>query len=331
MPPPIRFGALGVARITPRALVYPVDSEPNAVIWAVAARDRARAEAFAAHEHIRTVEDSYQALIDNPNVNAIYNPLPIALHHEWTLKALAAGKHVLCEKSLASNAAEAREMADAARDASLVLMDAFHYRYHPMFVKTVELLRAGAIGEIEHLDASFHTSGAADPGDIRMNYAMGGGVTMDIGCYPISWVRHAMGEEPEVVEAEAETGPPDVDLMLSARMRFPSGATAAISGDMRPDTEFKAELTVTGSRGKLHVQNPLIPQHGHHLELANADGTQRIELDRRTTYAYQLDAFIDAVLNGAPLWTDGEDAVKQMTAIDACYEAAGLPRRGLDR
>ena len=331
MPPPIRFGALGVANITARALVHPVDSEPNAVIWAIAARDRTRAEAFAAHTGIRTVEDDYQSVIDNPDVNAVYNPLPIALHREWTLKALAAGKHVLCEKSFSSNAEEAREMADAASDSSLVLMDAFHYRYHPIFEKTVELLRSGRIGQIEHMDASFHTAGSGDPGNIRMNYALGGGVTMDIGCYPIHWVRHAMGEEPEVIDAEAETGPPDVDLALKARMRFPSGVTASVSGDMRPDATFTATLTVTGSEGKLHVENPLVPQRGHRLKVETAAGLETIELDRRTSYGYQLDAFIAAVLDGAPLWTDAEDAVKQMTVIDACYEAAGLPRRGLKR
>lgn len=186
MPAVIRFGVLSAAKITPRALVHPIASEPQAVIWSIAARDRGRAEAFAAAHGVRSVADDYQAVIDDPDVNVIYNPLPISMHHEWTLKALAAGKHVLCEKSFASNAVEAREMADAARDAGLVAMDAFHYRYHPVFVRAVELLRSGRIGTIEHVAAKFHTS-IADPENIRMIYEMGGGVTMDIGCYPVSW------------------------------------------------------------------------------------------------------------------------------------------------
>jgi predicted dehydrogenase len=304
-----------------------VNDEPRAVIQVIAARDRARAEAYATVEGIPVVADDYQAVIDHPEVDAIYNPLPISLHHEWTLKALAAGKHVLCEKSFANNAREAREMADAAHDANLVLMDAFHYRYHPAFVRAVELLRAGRIGTIEHLEAVFHTS-VTDPDNIRYNLALGGGVTMDIGCYPISWVRHAAGEEPEVVAAEAVTGPPEVDTMLAANFRFPSGATAHISGDMRPGTEFEATLTVTGGAGKLHFENPLVPQRGHRIDLETSEGTETIELDRRSTYAYQLDAFLDAVESGAPLWTDGEEAVQQMTAIDACYTAAGLQLRG---
>lgn len=329
MPAAIRFGVLSAAKITPRALVHPIASEPQAVIWSIAARDRGRAEAFAAAHGIRGVADDYQAVIDDPDVNVIYNPLPISMHHEWTLKALAAGKHVLCEKSFASNAAEAREMADAAREAGLVVMDAFHYRYHPVFVRTVELLRSGRIGTIEHVAAKFHTS-ITDPENIRMQYPLGGGVTMDIGCYPISWVRHATGEEPEVVEAEAEVGPPQVDLMLKAEMRFPSGATGEVSGDMRPGTAFEASLTVTGSEGRLHVQNPLVPDTGHRIELETGAGIETIELDRRPSYGYQLDAFVAAVLEGEPLLTDGEDAVKQMATIDACYEAAGLMRRGLE-
>jgi len=324
---PLRIGVLGVANITPRALTEPVNDEPRAVLQAIAARDRARAEAYASDERIPNVHDDYQAVIDDPEVEVIYNPLPISLHHEWTLKALAAGKDVLCEKSIAMNAGEAREMADAARDAGRVLMDAFHYRYHPAFIRTVELLRDGRIGTIEHLEAIFHTA-VTDLTNIRLIYAMGGGVTMDIGCYPVSWVRHASGEEPAVISATAETGPEHVDTMLEAELRFPSGATGRVSGDMRAGTEFANSLTVTGSSGKLHFENPLVPQRGHHIDLETVDGSERLEFDRRGTYHYQLDAFLDAVERGAPLWTDGEDAVRQMAAIDACYVAAGLPLRG---
>ncbi len=323
---PLRIGVLGVARITPRALTEPVNDEPRAVLQSIAARDRARAEAYAADEGIPNVHDGYQGVIDDPGVEAVYNPLPISLHHEWTLKALAAGKHVLCEKSIALNAREAREMADAARDAGLVLMDAFHYRYHPAFKRAVELLREGRIGTIERLEAVFHTA-VTNTTDIRMIYETGGGVTMDIGCYPVSWVRHASGEEPEVVSATAEVGPPNVDTMLEAELRFPSGATGHVSGDMREGTEFANSLTVTGSAGRLHFENPLVPQRGHYIDLETTDGSERLEFDRRGTYHYQLDAFLDAIDHDAPVLTDGDDAARQMAAIDACYEAAGLPIR----
>ena len=326
----VRFGTLGVAQITPRALLHPVDSERNARVVAVAARDRERATAFAAHEHIPHVLNDYQEVIDHPDVNAIYNPLVISLHKPWSIRALEAGKHVLCEKSFALNEAEAQAMADVAAARGLVLMDAFHYRYHPVFVRAVDIVRSGLIGEVEHVEGYFHIP-VNDPDNIRMKYELGGGVTMDIGCYPISWLRHVTGQEPTVVGATATVGPPGVDLTMVAQFRFPNGATGTSSGDMAPDTRFRADLTVRGSAGSLYVQNPLVPQMGHELVITNADGERRETFDRRPSYGYQLDAFIDAVMSGAELLTGAEDAVRQMRVIDAVYRAAGMTPRGTER
>ena len=329
MAPAIRFGVLGVARITPRALTRPADYQRDVGIYAIAARDKRRAESFAQHEHIRIVADDYQSVIDHPDVNAIYNPLVISLHKPWTLAALDAGKHVLCEKSFALNAEEAATMAAKAKATGLVLMDAFHYRYHPMFIRAKEILDSGTIGELLHVEAAFHIP-VNDPDNIRMQYELGGGVTMDIGCYPISWIRHITGEEPTVTKASAVEGPPNVDLILKADYVLPSGATAVSSGDMSIDARFRAELTVTGTLGTLKALNPLVPQTGHAIEITTASGTTVEQRDRRPTYDYQMDAFIEAVVHGKPLLTDADDAVKQMQVIDACYDAAGLPRRGLE-
>ncbi len=326
----IRFGTLGAARITPRALLYPCMDEPAAAVVAVAARSRDRAESFAAWSGIPTVLDTYEDLITFDGIDAVYNPLPIAAHRDWTIRALEAGKHVLCEKSFASNAAEAEEMAAAARKADRMVMDAFHYRYHPLFIRAREIVANGELGELEHVEAVFQVPGAnirAD--DIRRIYSQGGGVTMDIGCYPVSMVRHITGEEPTVLSAQAETGPPEIDLMLSAEMSFSSGATASVLGDMRDGIPFRAGIHVRGSNGEMTVTNPLIPQNGHRLKVV-IGGDETIEtFDRRPTYGYQLDAFLRAVETGEEPLTGGNDAINQMRAIDACYEAAGLPLRGL--
>ena len=325
----IRFGTLGTARITPRALVYPCVDEPQAIIRVIGARSKERAEAFAHHHGIRTVVDDYAAVVEHEKVNAVYVPLPITSHHEWAIRALRAGKHVLCEKSFAANATEAIEMAAVAQETGLVLMDAFHYRYHPLFLRAKEIYDSGVLGVVSEITAEFHIPAAPDPSDIRMLYEMGGGVTMDIGCYPISWVRHITGQEPLEVKAIAEVGPPDVDLTLESQMVFPGGITVRTSGDMRSSATFKASLEVTGDRGRMKVTNPLVPQIGHSLELT-VDGEITVEtFSRRATYGYQLDAFINAVENGTGLLTGPEDAVNQMKAIDRCYEAAGLPLRGL--
>ena len=161
-----------------------------------------------------------------------------------------------------------------------------------------------------------------------MNYALGGGVTMDIGCYPISWVRHITGLEPNEVAASAEVGPQYVDVLLQTTMELPGGIHATTSGDMRPEAKFQAYLRVEGSRGYLHLINPLVPQIGHSLRVS-IDGQISEEVrDRRASYAYQLDAFLAAVNHGEPLLTDGWDGVRQMRVIDAAYAAAGLPLRG---
>ena len=323
----IRFGILGAAAIAPRALVHPCLDEPRAAVHAIAARDRARAETYAKFAHIPHVFDHYQAVLDQPKIDAIYVPLPISLHREWTINALRAGKHVLCEKSFAANAVEAQDMARVAADTGRVLMEAFHYRYHPVFIRAKEIYDSGVLGTITEIRATFHVP-VGDPNNIRMNYATGGGVTMDIGCYPISWVRHISGEEPSDVTARAEVGPPYVDVMLDATLRLPSGVVAHTSGDMRANATIKTELVVIGELGTLTVENPVAPQMGHQLRVATSAGTTTERLDRRPTFAYQLDAFIDAVDNGAPLLTGADDAVKQMRVIDRCYRAAGLPLRG---
>ncbi len=324
----IRFGTLGAARITPAALIYPCMNEPAANITVIAARERSRAEDYARAHHIRHVVDSYDEVIAHEKVDAIYNPLHIPAHKHWSMAALEAGKHVLCEKSFACNEAEARAMHALGEETGLVLMDAFHYRYHPLFARCIEIVESGKLGAIRQIDAVFHIP-VTDPADIRMNYELGGGVTMDIGCYPISWVRHLTGLEPETIEANAITGPPDVDVFLETRMTLPGGIVATTTGDMRPDASFKADLTVTGELGTLHVQNPVAPQMGHLLTLTIAGDVSCETLDRRPTYCYQLDAFINAVEQGAALPTDSADAVRQMRVIDRCYEAAGLPLRGL--
>jgi len=303
-------------------------NEPHAQISVIAARDRSRAEAFAAAHHVPAVCDTYDEVVRHESINAVYNPLHIPAHKPWTLAALHAGKHVLCEKSLACNADEAREMNELAKSSELVLMDAFHYRYHPLFKRMKDIVVSGDLGTLQSIDAAFHIP-VTDPQDIRMNYHLGGGVTMDIGCYPISWVRHLAPTEPVVISAVAEVGPPQVDVMLETQMQ--AGAIAiTTSGDMRASASFMAEVVVSGSKGMMKVDNVIAPQMGHLLTLDIGGKISRETVDRRPTYAYQLDAFIAAVERGEPLFTDGDDGVAQMTLIDRCYEAAGLPVRGLE-
>ena len=326
-----RFGTLGAANITPGALLRPASRNDDVEVVAIAARDRAHAEAMAQEGGVAHVVDDYQAVIDHPDVNVVYNPLPISHHREWTLKALAAGKPVLCEKSFAMNEQEAVEMAEAAESAGLLLIEAFHYRYHPVFLRALALYQSGAIGDLVRLTGTFYApvgERGMPANSIRMIFATGGGATMDMGCYPLSWMRHFTGEEPEVTGAEAIEGPPDVDMRLTTALRFANGATGSATGSMMKGDTYQADLIAEGTRGKLTVKNPLVPQNGHEIKL-EADGKTSTEtLTRRTSYDYQLDAFVRALETSERLPTDAEDAVKQMRLIDNAYRAAGMKPRG---
>ena len=325
MPEPLRIGTLGAAGITPAALMEPAKENDNVVVAAVAARDRDRAERFAERHHIQTVYDHYDDVIADESLDAIYNPLPISHHLEYTVKALRAGKHVLCEKSFALNANEAEEMHLVAEETGLVLIEAFHYRYHPIFHRALEIVDSGVLGTLEHIDARF-VVGTPNAENIRMHYETGGGATMDMGCYPISWLRHITREEPRVISAIAQIGNPEVDLRLEIDYELGNGLTAKTVGSMC-DSGFAADMEVHGSSGSMLVVNPLVPQHGNKIELTVGTESTEEEFTRRPTYSFQLEAFVDAVRNGTRLPTDSADAVKQMKVIDSAYLAAGMRTR----
>jgi predicted dehydrogenase len=320
----LRFGVLGAARITPAALVAPAAKLPSVEITRVAARDRGRAEAFAAEHGIGAVSAGYAEVVSADDVDVGFNPLPNSQHAEWTIAALQAGKDVLCEKPLGSNAAEAAEMVEVARTEGRVLGEAFHYRYHPLFERLLAIVASGAIGDIERIEASFAV--AIGRPDIRWDYALAGGSLMDLGCYPVSWVRHVPGEEPTVVSAEAVEGAEKIDASITAELAFPSGATGRISSAM--DRGPVISLTVTGTDGTIEVENPLAPQGGNALTVTTGHGTTSGQVDAGATYEHMLRAFVDHVIHGTPYPTQGADSVANMAVIDAVYEAAGLPPRG---
>ena len=255
-PTSLRFGILGAARIAPKALIQPIAKLPGVVVSAVAARDRTRADAFATEHGIELALPAYRHVIESDEVDVVYNPLPMSLHAEWTIAALRAGKHVLCEKPFSSNAAEAVEMVHVAAEEGRILGEAFHYRYHPLFERVVQEVRSGRIGAIERVEAVFHTE-IAKP-DLRWDYGTSGGSLMDLGCYPLSWARQVMGQEPTIVSAVAVEGPDKIDASINAEMSFASGATASISSAM--DRPFEVGLKIVGALGEIVVQNPLAPR-----------------------------------------------------------------------
>ncbi len=323
----IRFGTLGAARITPPALLRPAARVPGAEVLAVAARDPVRAARFAAKHGIPHVHPDYEALLGDPDVDAVYNPLPNGLHGRWTLAALAAGKHVLCEKPFTANAAEARTVAAAAEASGLVVAEAFHYRYHPLAARVQEIVRSGELGPLRRVEIAF-SAPLARPGDIRFRLDLAGGALMDMGCYTVHLLRLIAGGEPTVVSARAKRSSPGVDRAMRADLTLPDGASARLRCSLFSTSLLRLHAFVAGDRGELHVWNPFAPQKGHRLRVTtDADGTRTERLTRRPTYEFQLQAFVDAVSGGPPVLTPPEDAVANMDVIDEIYRAAGLGPR----
>jgi predicted dehydrogenase len=332
---PIRIGLLGASRIAPDAIVVPAKTNPDVEVIAVAARERGRAEAFASTHQIPTVLDSYADLCSADDVDLIYISTPPVNHLEWTLSALSEGKHVVCEKPFAMNAAEAREMVEAGRSSGLMLMEAYHWRYHPMANRLTEILTSGVLGELVDIDCWFTIPFVA-AGDFRWDSSAGGGVLMDVGCYPVQWARFVTQTEPIDIRAQMIAGPPDrsdpkADATVDATLTFPRGVTARLHSDMSETSDFAATLTVTGTRGSMVVTNPLVPQLGNSIALTDsATGVTTTEsVETTTTYEWQLRAIVESTRTGKPLPTGGDDSIETMALIDSIYAAAGFgPRPG---
>ncbi|HEX8952536.1 MAG TPA: Gfo/Idh/MocA family oxidoreductase [Polyangia bacterium] len=323
---PLRLGILGAARIAPAALVRPARHVADARLVAVAARDRDKAARFAKKHGIETVHGSYEALLADATIDAVYNPLPNSLHGKWTRAALAAGKHVLCEKPFTANADEAAEVAAVAASSGRVVMEAFHYRYHPLAQRARAILDAREIGRVRHVE-TWLCFPLPLFSDIRYDHALAGGALMDAGCYAVNMARFFGGEEPEVVSAAAKLHRPDVDRAMRAELRFPSGHTGTVHCSMWSSTLLRIFARVVGEHGELRISNPVMPQLWHKLVVRVGDQRRVERLSKRPTYEFQLQAFCDAVLRGVPSLTPPSDAVANMRVIDAIYRAAGMHPR----
>jgi len=322
----LRIGVLGAARIAPSALVKPARHTDGVVVTSVAARDPRRARAFAAKHHIPSTHDSYESLIEDPSIDAIYNPLPNGLHGHYTLAAIAAGKHVLCEKPFTADADEARAVARAAAGTGLVVMEAFHYRYHPLAARLQQVVGGGEIGRVRDIDIAF-SAPLAKKGDIRYRLDLAGGAQMDMGCYVVSLLRLLCGSEPTVTSAKAKLSSPGVDRAMKAHYTLPGGGTATTRCSMFSTSVLRMRATVKGDDGELSVFNPFAPQFLHRLTV-RSKGVRRIEhVTKEPTYNFQLRAFAAAIAGGPPVLTPPEDAIKNMAVIDAIYLAAGLQTR----
>ena len=322
----IRIGLLGASRIAHRAIIEPAAILDGVEVRCVAARDPARAAEFASEHEIPYVESGYESLIASGKVDLVYNALPPIGHASWSVAALEAGKHVLCEKPFAIDAGEAQRMVDVAAGTGKLLIEAFHHRYHPAWIRTLELIRAGAIGTVQSIAGRFNYPIPFDPGEIRYNPALGGGALMDLGCYPVHWARSVTDAEPDVVAASATRHDSGVDTTMSAELLFPGGVRATIDCSMSEDLpeDLDVGLVVIGSNGTLTMTNPLVPNIGSEIIVENEVDTRCEEFSGESTYYHQLQQVIRLLNGEAEQITGGTDAVGNMQVLDAVYRLSGI-------
>jgi predicted dehydrogenase len=326
---PLRIGVLGAARIAELAIVGPARVTGHRLV-AVAARDRSRAETFAAEHDVERVLDSYADVLADPDVEVVYNPLANSLHGPWNLAALAAGKHVLTEKPSASYTEEAVEVRDAVAKAGTVFMEGFHYLFHPVTRRLHELLDSGELGELRHVETTMVMPAPPDT-DPRWSFPLAGGALMDLGCYSLHAQRVLApwaGGAPHLVAARGgeRPGAPGVDEWLDAELEFPNGATGTARCHMAHH-EWEMSYRIVGSLGEATATNFVQPHLDDRVLVRTASGERTEMLGRRSSYTYQLEAFAAHLRRGTPLRLDADDSVATMRLIDDCYQQAGFPPR----
>lgn len=324
----LRIGVLGASRIAEVAIVGPA-AELGHRLVAVAARDRDRAETFAGKYGVERVLDSYQDVIDDAQVDVIYNPLANALHAPWNLAAIRAAKPVLSEKPFARDQSEAVQVADAAEAAGVTVLEGFHYFFHPVTQRAFRLAVDGALGEIRRVEVRMAMPSPADD-DPRWSLDLAGGALMDLGCYGLHIMRTlgrlALGGAPSITGSRAEVRSPGVDARCDVELEFPGGATGLATNSMvAPDYSFT--MKIVGSAGEAYVHDFIHPAEDDRLTLSTPGGTTVEHHGTRPSYSYQLEAFAAHVLHGAALPFGVDDAVANMALVDAAYRAAGLDPR----
>jgi predicted dehydrogenase len=317
----LRWGVLGAANIGKVAVNPAIQASRNGTLVAVASRDAARARAFADAASIPKAYGSYEELLDDPDVDAVYVPLPNALHHAWTVRAVEQKKHVLCEKPLAMSAAECVSMQRAAEANGVLLMEAFMYRFHPRTADVIARLRGGALGEVRAIRSAF-TFRLVRPENIRLSAELGGGALMDVGCYCVNASRTLLGAEPTSAHAWATWGPSGVDTELAGALRFANGVVAHF--DCALTLERRETCEVAGTLGSFSLDPAFLPGKADAVLVERRSGGKE---ERHTTagvdqYRLMVEHFAEAVLEGTPLRYPAIEAARNMAAIEALYRSA---------
>ena len=313
------WGILGCARISRRGLIPGLRASRTGELVAIASRSAATAGEWAKEFKIPSSHGTYEALIADPAIDAVYIPLPNELHKRWVCAAADAGKHVLCEKPLALTSAEAREMVDYCRSRGVVLMEAFMWRHQPRTIEILNEVASGLIGELRLIRSSFSFS--IDANDWRLDPTRGGGALWDVGCYGVSTARLFARSEPESIRSRARFGPTGVDLSLTAELKFANGVLGLI--DCSFEQPFRCTYEIVGTLGSIEVPDAYLPPETRSIARVIVDGKSReLEFENTNQYSAMVDAFGLGVASGGTLVHPSEDGLAQSEVLDAILAAA---------
>ncbi|MFD2610940.1 Gfo/Idh/MocA family protein [Paenibacillus gansuensis] len=316
----LRWGVIGCAGIAVNSVIPGIRQSATGEVTAIASRGLQKAEETAAKLDIPKAYGSYEELIEDPNIDAVYIPLPNHLHMEWSIRAMEAGKHVLCEKPIALNEAEAQRMADVSRRTGKHLAEAFMYRHHPRYERIAEIIRSGEIGELRAIHSAFTFNNAGDKTNVRYRKEWGGGSLYDVGCYPLSAARLLLGTEPEAATVHALLSPEHdhVDMMASGVVEFPG--SIALTFDCGMWAAFRNTLEVLGTEGRIEVPSAFIGEASFLVHTSG--GTRKEEQPALNQYALQADVFARTVWGEQQERFTPDDAVANMKLLDACLKSA---------
>jgi xylose dehydrogenase (NAD/NADP) len=317
----IRWGVLSTANIGRAAVIPAIQASRNGELVAVASRDLEKGEAFASRNSIPRAYGSYEALLESSDIDAVYIPLPNTLHRQWTIRAAEMGKHILCEKPLAMNAAECLEMEAAASQHGVKLMEAFMYRFHPRTEKVIDMLRAGVLGELRLVHSAF-TFKVTRPENIRLSLELGGGALMDVGCYCVNISRTAAGAEPVEVQSYASWAKSGVDDQLVGTLRFANGLLAQF--DCALNLERREEYQLSGTEASLKVEAAFLPGKGDVVieEVRSRGEVQRHTVQGADEYQLMVEHFADCILHDQAPRYPASEAAANMRVIEALYRSA---------
>ncbi|REE82641.1 putative dehydrogenase [Paenibacillus taihuensis] len=321
----VRWGILGCANIAVNEIIPAILAASSAEVVAVASREIGKAKAVADRFGIAKAYGSYEQLLQDESIDAVYIPLPNHMHCEWTIKAAQHGKHVLCEKPFAMNAEQAQRMVDACREHGVKLAEAFMYRYHPRYAMIRDIIQSGEIGELRGVQVAFsfqiYEVGAAN--NIRMDGALGGGGLYDVGCYTVSGARLVTGLEPEAATVQALYASEDhaVDMMASGLMEFPNAVGLSFQCGMW--AEFRNTLQIAGSHGRIDIPEAFVPTPGGaNFRVLTKGELREVAVPAVNAYEQQMEQFSRQILEDRPLLFAPEDAVQTMKVLDACRLSA---------